>query len=167
MNRLLPLALGAAAGALLAAVFLSRAVASADDDYTLIAQDPEVVTGISGFAPLYQEVVGTDVFAAEQSNPAITFGTFNADVTTLTTSWGVENQEIVVTGGQLGVLTVPTGSVFDLTNFGFGFENEYSDVIGVPNTITDVFVTPFGDFNIPTAFDAIASLIDMPGAIIP
>jgi hypothetical protein len=69
----------------------------------------------------------------------------------------------------LGGLTVPTGSLFDFTNFGNGFENQYSDIIGTmgaPNTITDVFITPFGDFNIPTTFDAVA-LLEMPGAIIP
>jgi hypothetical protein len=172
MNRRFTLTVAAAAGGLLAAAFLPLAVAFADDDYTLYAQGPEVDTSIRGLAPLYQDIVGTNVFEAGQGNPVTIDGQFNADVNTFTTSSGFENQEIIDTGGQLGSLSVPTGSLFDFTNFGGGFENEYSDIEGTvgtlvaPNTITDTLITPFGDFNIPTTFDAIA-LIDMPGAIIP
>jgi hypothetical protein len=172
MNRRTPLTIAAAAGGLLAAALLPVAVAFADDVFTLDPQGPEVVTSISGMPPLFQETVGTAVFGADQGNPITTFGTFNAVVNTLTTSSGFENQEIVDTGGQLGGLSVPTGSIFDFTNFGGGFENEYSDIDGTvgtmvaPNTITDTFITPFGDFNIPTTFDAIG-LLSMPGAIIP
>jgi hypothetical protein len=169
MNRRLTLTIGGAAGGLLAAAFLPLAVAVADNSYTLDPQGPEVITQVSGLAPFYQETIGTNVFGADQGNPITTLGTFNADVTTVTTSWGFENQEIVDTGGQLGGLTVPTGSFFDFTNFGGGFENEYSDIIGTlgaPNTITDVFITPFGNFDIPTTFDAI-EVLSMPSAIIP
>lgn len=163
------LTVGAAAGGLLAAASLSVGTAFADDSYTLIPQTDEVVTGISGFPPWYEDTIGTAVFGAHQDNPPVTWGTFDAEVNTLTTSFGFSNQEIVDIGGQLGGLTVPTGSLFDFTNFGGGFENEYSDIVGTlgaPNTINDVFITPFGDFNIPTTFDAIA-LLEMPGAIIP
>lgn len=172
MNRRITLTVAAAAGGLLAAAFLPVAVAFADDVYTLDPQGPEVVTSISGFAPWYQDTLSTNVFGADQSNPIIEFGQFNAIVNTLTTSSGFENQEIIDTGGQLGGLSVPTGSLFDFTNFGGGFENEYSDINGTvglfvgPNTITDEFITPFGDFNIPTTFDAI-EVLSMPGAIIP
>jgi hypothetical protein len=166
------LTVAAAAGGLLAAAFLPVAIAFADDDYTLIPQGPEVITSASGFPPFYQDTVGTDVFGAGQGNPVDIAGVFNADVNTFTTSSGFSNQEIVDTGGQGGAFTVPTGSIFDFTNFGGGFENEYSDIEGTvgtmvaPNTITDEFITPFGDFNIPTTFDAI-EFLSMPGAIIP
>jgi hypothetical protein len=169
MNRRITLTVGATAAALLAAAFLSAAVAFADDTFTLVPDGPEVITSASGYAPFYQDTVGTAVFDANQGNPFVTLGEFNAEVNTVTTSWGYENQEIVDTGGQLGGLTVPTGSIFDFTNFGGGFENEYSDIVGTmgaPNTITDTFITPFGDFNIPTMFDA-TELLSMPGAVIP
>jgi hypothetical protein len=132
-------------------------------------ESPEVVTSISGDPPFFQETVGTAVIDANQGNPFVTFGTFNAIVNTLTTPSGFENQEILDTGGQLGGLTVPTGSIFDFTNFGGGFENEYSDIVSPivgANTITDTFITPFGDFNIPTTFDA-SLLLSMPGVVIP
>ncbi len=59
--------------------------------------------------------------------------------------------------------TVPAaGSVFDITNFGSGFENVYTDLVGAgtggANLITDLFDTPFGDFAIPTTFDAAADI---------
>jgi hypothetical protein len=170
MNRRIPLKVGAAVGGLLSAALLPAAVAFADDSFTLVPDGPEVITSASGYPPFYQETIGTAVFDANQGNPFMTLGEFNADVNTFTTSWGYENQEIVVTGGQVGGLTVPTGSIFDFVSFGGGFGNEYSDVIGIgpggANAIADTFVTPFGDFNIATTFDAVA-LLEMPGAIIP
>jgi hypothetical protein len=169
MKRRITLTIGAAAGGLLAAAFLPAAVAFADNDYTLYAQNPETDISVSGLPPLYQETVGTDVFGAGQGDPVDIYGVFNADVTTLTTSWGFENQEIVDTGGQGGILDVPTGSIFDYTTFGDGFGNEYSDIVSAvvgQNTITDTFITPFGDFNIPTTFDA-TELLSMPSTFIP
>ena len=50
--------------------------------------------------------------------------------------------------------------MYDVTNFGSGYENVYTDVPGAagapPGTVTDTFVTPFGDDNLSslvTAFD--------------
>ncbi|MGB3522719.1 MAG: hypothetical protein WBA50_14695, partial [Mycobacterium sp.] len=54
------------------------------------------------------------------------------------------------------------GTVYDVMNFGNGFENVYTDIPGADgaaNSITDTLSTPFGDFNIPTDFDA-AGLLD-------
>jgi hypothetical protein len=171
MNRRIRSTIGAAAGGILAAAFLPVAVAFADD-YTLVPESQEVDTSVSGLPPLYEVTMGTAQFGAENSALNTIYGVFNADVTTFTTSSGFGNQEIVDTGGQLGGLTVPTGSIFDFTNFGGGFENEYSDIDGTvgtfagPDTITDTFITPFGDFNIPTTFDAI-EVLSMPSAFIP
>jgi hypothetical protein len=57
------------------------------------------------------------------------------------------------------------GTVYSLTNFGFGFENVYE---AIPNddgdaaaNIQDTLITPFGNFDLSTPFDAIANL--MPG----
>jgi hypothetical protein len=48
--------------------------------------------------------------------------------------------------------------LLDTTNFGGGFENIYSDLVGlgqnVSNAITDTWVTPFGNFIGTTLFDA-------------
>ncbi len=58
---------------------------------------------------------------------------------------------------------LPTdGTVYSITNLGSGFANVYE---AIPNadgtaasTITDTLVTPFGDVNVPTSYDAIAPL---------
>lgn len=54
------------------------------------------------------------------------------------------------------------GTVYSITNFGGGFANVY---VAVPNadgtgasSITDTFVTPFGNFDVPLSYDAIAPL---------
>lgn len=164
--------IGTVAAGLLAAAVLPMAVAFADDHYSIDTYDgTPVITSETGVVPFYQTVVGTDVFAADQGNPTTTFGTFTGQFESVTTSWGYSNELILDTGNQLGGLTVPTGSVFDFTNFGGGFSNEYADIAGTggsPNIITDILTTPFGDINIPTTFDAIAVLAATPeGFVIP
>lgn len=54
------------------------------------------------------------------------------------------------------------GTVYSITNLGGGFANVY---VAVPNadgtaasSITNTFVTPFGNFDLPTPYDAIAPL---------
>lgn len=62
------------------------------------------------------------------------------------------------------------GTFYDVMNFGMGFENVYRDILGAdgaPNAIVDEFVTPFGDFNIPTTIDYFdldpgAAFVDLP-----
>jgi hypothetical protein len=47
---------------------------------------------------------------------------------------------------DLSTFTVLPGTEVDLANFGGGFENEW---INIPGTgLTDVLITPFGDFNL-------------------
>ena len=50
--------------------------------------------------------------------------------------------------------------MLDTANFRNGFENVYTDLVGEgpngTNLIADMFNTPFGDFLIPTTFDAAA-----------
>jgi hypothetical protein len=65
---------------------------------------------------------------------------------------------------------LPTvGTVYDVFNFGHGFENFYSDFAGgspgIPSLLQDYLLTPFGDINLSSLFadfDAIAPL--NPGA---
>lgn len=162
------LSLGAAGGGLLAAAFLPMAVAFADEfDYTQVTSYTPVTEYTAGIPPLYQSVIGYDRFDwvdQTQSTPGSpdVVGAFNADTYNTSTSWGWTNSELLVDGAQGG----PTGaapeigSVIDTTNFGGGFENIYTDLVGAgaggANLITDVFNTPFGDFAIPTTFDAAA-----------
>jgi hypothetical protein len=58
---------------------------------------------------------------------------------------------------------LPTdGTVYSITNLGSGYANVYEAIPNADGTaassITDTFVTPFGDINVPTTYDAIAPL---------
>jgi hypothetical protein len=164
--RRIALTLGATGGGLLAAAFLPMAAAFADDyDYI---QDPNytpVAEYTDGTPPLDQHVLGYDKFdwvdetQSTAGNPDVV-GTFNADTNQLTTAMGFSNEELLVDSAGLSGTHPEVGSVFDVANFGGGFENIYSDLVGAgtggANLITDVFDTPFGDFTIPTMFDAAA-----------
>jgi hypothetical protein len=165
-RRRITFALGAAGSGLLAAAFLPIAVAFADDfDY---AQDPSytpVTEYTAGIPPAYQEVLGYDRFEWVDTTDSTSttpddVGTFNADTNYISTSWGWTNSELLVDQGGLSGTHPEVGSVFDTLNFGGGFENVYTDLVGAgtngANLITDVFDTPFGDFAIPTTFDAAA-----------
>jgi hypothetical protein len=167
-TRRITLALGAAGGGLLAAAFLPMAVAFADNfDYTQETGYTPTTEYTAGDPPLYQSVLGYDRFDwvdethSTTNNPDVV-GTFNADTYYTSTSWGWSNSELLVDDAQGGPTgTAPeVGSVIDTTNFGSGFENVYTDLVGAgtngANLITDVFDTPFGDFTIPTTFDAAA-----------
>jgi hypothetical protein len=63
---------------------------------------------------------------------------------------------------------MPTlGSSYDVTNFGSGYENVYSDIAGAndaPGTVTDTFVTPFGDYNLSDLVSALDLSALEPGA---
>jgi hypothetical protein len=92
--------------------------------------------------------------------------TTEEDVTNLL---GFSNTEFTVDSatptGDGTVADLPAvGSVYDAFNFGDGFENVYTAVPGVDgaaDTITDTFVTPFGNIDLGSlfgGFDAIAGL---------
>lgn len=75
---------------------------------------------------------------------------------------GIHNTEFTITDvnpvGGADATDLPTvGTVYDVMNFGNGFENTYTATSGDgagATSMTDTLVTPFGDFNIPTDFDA-------------
>jgi hypothetical protein len=54
------------------------------------------------------------------------------------------------------------GTVYSVTDLGGGYENVYEAIPNADGTaaasITDTLVTPFGNFDIPTTFDAVAKL---------
>ena len=205
-TRRITLGLGAAAGGLLAAAFLPMAIANADsggaavvdvtsdamrgptpDVFGFSPDSPETVLTVSGLPPLFQQVEGYQTF--DYFTPTgDDLGSFNADVSTLTTP-GFENTEYLVTGDageaskaleSVGFPTdgLPTeGSVYDIANFGDGFSNDYSDVLPEParqfatdalsgtgtaetGTITDTFVTPFGSFDLTPLVDSFSTFVN-------
>jgi hypothetical protein len=204
-TRTITLALGAAAGGLLAAAYLPMAVANADSGGAAVdaASDAmlratpnvfgfspdssETVLTVSGLPPLFQQVEGYNTF--DYYTPSgDDVGSFNADVSTLTTP-GFENTEYLVTGddttayANADMISAPTdgfptdGSVYDIANFGNGFENVYSDVVSEParnlatdsltgtgtaatGTITDTFVTPFGNVDLTPLVDGFSTSVN-------
>ena len=121
----------------------------------------ETFTGIDGLPPADVAIQGTQAFDFGS-------GSFDADVTTTGTSVYAETTETILvtsdTSGTVGTAAgdVPAvGSVIDVANYGSGFETVYSDLISSTgaNVISETFVTPFGDFAIPTSFDATSGLM--------
>ena len=60
---------------------------------------------------------------------------------------------------------LPTaGSVYDVFNFGGGFENVYTDIAGATasaDTVTDTFVTPFGNIDLGSLFGGIDAILPL------
>ena len=203
-TRRITLALGAAAGGLLAAAYLPMAVANADISdvsapitpspdvfgFEAIPGSPEDVLTVSGLPPLDQQVEGYQTFDYfSPANATDPIGTVNTDVSTLTTPFGFDNTEYLVTGASDAskaqeLVASPTdglpttGSVYDIANFGDGFSNDYSDVVALParmadgttdalsgtgtaatGTITDTFVTPFGNVDLTPLVDSFSTFV--------
>jgi hypothetical protein len=162
--------LGAAVGALLGAAFLPTAVAFADS-YEIIP-DPsstEEITGFFGEPTTPPAVAGSvegqqvfEVFDATTDKPV---GTFDADESTNPSLYGAANQLLLVTNDLSGTAgtatgdTPPVGSVFDIANYGNGYETIYSDLAS-PNgdVITDSWMNPFGSGSIPATYDVAEGL---------
>lgn len=75
---------------------------------------------------------------------------------------GITNDEIATVLNNISLADLPTvGTVYSVTDLGGGFANVYQAVPGAdggPGTVTDTLVTPFGNFDIPTSFDATVPL---------
>ena len=134
------------------------------DGYDIVPASTETFTGINGVPPLDVAIQGTQQFDVDNSVGTVV-GTFGADVSTASDS-GATDAAIRVTSDGSGTTGTaagdvpPVGSVFDTQIFGdSGFENIYSDITSTTpggDVISDSWVTPFGDFNIPDTFDAAA-----------
>jgi hypothetical protein len=129
-------------------------------DITPDSTSPETTTidGIDGIQPGYSEVQGTQLFAYDPATGPV--GTFDADVAQSAVSFGNSTQEQLVVTSDVSGSAPAVGSVFEVYNYGDGYETIYSDVPSATgsDTITDTFVTPFGDFNMPDSYDAAAAL---------
>lgn len=152
---------------------------AAGDSFTIgdTTFNPVQDDGSEGFNPVTTLFSAPPFLQAGDADQSfdVTSGTGSdaTDLGTVTTSenvsnlFGVHNTEFTITdvdpaGGASDSDLPAVGTVYDVANFGNGFENIYTDIPGADGgsgTITDTLVTPFGDFNIPTDFDA-AALLD-------
>jgi hypothetical protein len=165
-------ALGAAAGGLLGAAFLPAAAAFADD-YAIVP-DPNSTEVVTGYYGLYTALpaldgsaLGYQTFDVDDTTLGTVVGSFDADeATTSGVFFRGTSEEILVTSDVSGTTGTaagdvpPVGSVLDTFMFGdTGFGDVYSALTSPTSgvdTISDTFVTPFGDFTTPLAFDAAA-----------
>ncbi len=80
-----------------------------------------------------------------------------------TTQFNVAGEDAAsgLTAAQAAELPA-VGTIYSVTDFGSGFENIYEAIpnadVTAASSITDTLVTPFGDFQLPSMFDAIAAL---------
>jgi hypothetical protein len=167
---------GAAAGGMLAAAFLTTGAASAapddvTDPFGLTPQGDADLSAAYGFPPLYEAAYGTQTFDFDGSKIAdfLTNSSLVPDDVDLTgvtaddVTLGVENTQFfdgALTNQEIVLpfdvdltddFTLQQGSVFDVANFGAGFGDVYVDLVGegdAPNQIYDELITPFGNFDI-------------------
>lgn len=75
---------------------------------------------------------------------------------------GITNDEVASVLNNISLADLPAlGTVYSVTDLGGGFANVYQAVPGTDGdaaTITNTLVTPFGNFEVPTSFDATAPL---------
>ncbi len=75
---------------------------------------------------------------------------------------GISTSDIASALDTVSTADLPTdGTVYSVTDLGGGFANVYQAIPGTDGgaaTISDTFVTPFGSFDVPTAYDATAPL---------
>ena len=127
----------------------------------------QVLNAITGIAPLAMADDGAQVFDVDNASGTM-IGSFNADDTITGDFFGSYTEAALVTKDLGTVANDPgVGSIFN-TMYYLGVESVYSDVTSPSgDAITDTIVTPFGNFDIPTAFDAAqvetTSAIDLPG----
>jgi hypothetical protein len=138
---------------------ISNADLTLPNGLTLDPTDGLTFTGINGLPPVDVGVQGTQDFDYTDGPLA---GNFTADVTNTLDEFNDSTETILVTSSSGSDL--PAGSEFEIVNFGNGFESIYSDTASTAaggDTITDTFVTPFGDIPLTPAFDASAGLAEL------
>lgn len=197
MKPRITLPLGAAAGGLLASAFLPMAVAFADtsapgaDAFTIgdLTFDPYTgaIPGTEGFDALTQgtgtpsffetgsvDGQGFEVFSpASGSTPATELGTIDT-TENVTSLFGITNTGFEITDATAvapdDASDLPAvGTVYDVTNYGSGYENIYTDIPGTDGsladgTVADTLVTPFGDYDLSSLVSAFDLTSLDPGA---
>jgi len=128
--------------------------------YDVTPDGTGTIVAIDGIQPEDVDVQGVQEF--DYANLATSqTGTFDADVADSSFIFGTTQEQLVVTQDVSGNAPA-AGSVFEVDNFGNGYQLVYSDLVGAGsnggNEITETLVTPFGDINIPDNYDASAAL---------
>jgi hypothetical protein len=154
-QRRATLTLGAVAGGLFATAFLPVAVAFADTYDFAPDITTFVATQVEGYPPLINEVTGTEEWNEfDATSGAKTFPDVFEGKDTVTTIGSFTNNDYLTTSslvvhGATTDFVVPVGTQIDLADFGLGFENEWMDIpVGSDSGISDLFITPFGDFEL-------------------
>ena len=135
-------------------------------DETIVPVGSDQIFGVNGVPPLNSSVEMYQEFAVDNAS-GNTIGNFDADVTTTTGLLASSTESVLVTAdsGTAGTAAgdlPPVGSVFEVDNFGFGYETVYSDLVSTTgaNVISETLVTPMGDFAINPTMDLAANAAD-------
>ena len=125
------------------------------DGYSYLLDGAETHYGISAILPAAGDLQGYQAFNVMDGTTQV--GTFQADVTDTADYLANSSQALLVTSSTGDGPAV--GSVFN-TFFVGDLESVYS---AIPNgdgtdTVTDTIVTPWGNINLPTTFDAAQGL---------
>jgi hypothetical protein len=121
--------------------------AGATDIFGFAPVGPEHIFKDVGTAPFFTDVEGFQNY--ETVTPQTGFppgGVFLGDHDVLRTPF-FTNSEIVVDRDYVNSVAPPPGSVFDVTNFGNGYEFVYEQIGTGPGApIEDALITPFGEY---------------------
>jgi hypothetical protein len=137
-------------------------IAFGDSTIHAVAGSQETFTGINGLPPGNASIQGTDTFGIYSDNSDTPSTTFTGDVTNVQAlSYSNYAESLLVTDSTDPA--VPDGSVIDMTTYGNGVENIYTDLAATTPTghgvITDTLVTPLGNLDLsPPSLDASAGL---------
>ncbi|MEB3022013.1 hypothetical protein [[Mycobacterium] crassicus] len=131
-----------------------------EEGYALIhplTSAPPLLTLGGGFA-LGGAMAGQDFEVFDPADGTV-LGSINTSVVVSNLA-GFTNTEFTVLGAPpVTDVPLPTvGSVYDVFNLGGGFANVYSAIVGAdegPDTVTDTFVTPFGNIDLTPLFGGI------------
>jgi hypothetical protein len=161
-KRRVTLLLGAiAAGGLLAATYLSMALAYADEyDFAPVVGsfNPEQVE--LGYPPLVNVVTGTDAWSPTDLTTGVATNAEFLNGTDIETTIGTfTNDDFLLEPNEtanIGSVVIEPGTQLDLANFGGGFENEWIDIPGggSGSGVSDLLITPLGDVPLIGSFFA-------------
>jgi hypothetical protein len=149
----------ASAAAVCAGLIAGAPLASGDADIYSPLTSTFSPTVAEGYPPLVQILQGTETWGLDNQPTGIAvLALYGTD--TQTTVGSFTNDDFLETDSQLtlnpggaGIPLPDEGSQIDLANFGGGYENEWINSVDSfgHSSVSDTFVTPFGDVNIPVA----------------
>jgi hypothetical protein len=139
---------GLGIGAALAVVSLPIAVAAADEEYWVpdpYTFDPAQLSGSPPYSPLV--ATGTEDWSLfDGTTQSILVPDQIPNGVDTVTMFGSFTNDLFSSGSQ--------GDLFDFANFGGGWANEWIDFpsASTPVDVSDLLITPFGDFEILGTF---------------